>query len=102
MTENGLDVYSKLLAGPLRSLKTSFGRVGASREHQLGTVLNNISQGVCMFDPSQRLVVCNARYLQMYNLSAEVVKPGCTLRELIDQRHAAGLLQEEREVYYRK
>jgi diguanylate cyclase (GGDEF)-like protein/PAS domain S-box-containing protein len=102
MTETKREVYSNLLAALFRSLRTIVGRAGASREHQLGTVLNNISQGVCMFDPSQRLVVCNARYLQMYNLSAEVVKPGCTLRELIDQRHAAGLLQEEREVYYRK
>src|SRR5258708_28598098 len=55
-----------------------------------------------MFDSSRRLVVCNARYLLMYNLSAEVVKPGCTLRELIDQRYAAGLLQDDPEAYYRR
>jgi diguanylate cyclase (GGDEF)-like protein/PAS domain S-box-containing protein len=102
MTETKRQLYSRLLTAPLRRLEAIFGRAGASREHMLGTALNNISQGVCMFDPSQRLVVCNARYLQMYNLSAEAVKPGCTLRELIDHRQAAGLLQDEPEAYYRK
>ena len=71
------------------------------REHQLDIVLNNISQGVCMFDSSRRLVVCNERYLQMYNLSADVVRPGCTLRELIGHRQAAGLLQDDPEEYCR-
>jgi diguanylate cyclase (GGDEF)-like protein/PAS domain S-box-containing protein len=91
-----------LLAPPLRLLKRVLGRVVANRERQLGTVLNNISQGVCMFDSSQRLVVCNERYLQMYHLSSEVVRPGCTLREVIDHRQAAGLLQNDPGEYYRR
>ena len=102
MTETKCQAYSKVLVEPLRSLKTIFGRVFAKRAHQLNIVLNNISQGVCMFDPSQRLVVCNERYLQMYNLSAEVVRPGCTLRELIDHRQATGLLHDDPEEYCRK
>jgi diguanylate cyclase (GGDEF)-like protein/PAS domain S-box-containing protein len=93
--------HSKALAAPLRSLKTFFSRVVAKQEHQLDIVLNNISQGVCMFDSSQRLVVFNQRYLQMYNLSADVVRPGCTLRELIGHRQAAGLLQDDPEEYCR-
>jgi len=43
-----------------------------------------------MFDSDGRLVVCNERYLQMYGLSSEVVKPGCALRELLECRKAAG------------
>ena len=93
--------HSKALAAPLRSLKTFFNRVVAKQEHQLDIVLNNISQGVCMFDSSQRLVVFNQRYLQMYNLSADVVRRGCTLRELIGHRQAAGLLQDDPEEYCR-
>jgi diguanylate cyclase (GGDEF)-like protein/PAS domain S-box-containing protein len=102
MAETKRQVYIRLFATPLRSLKTIFGRVFAKREHKLNTVLNNISEGVCMFDSSQRLVVCNERYLQMYNLSAEVVRPGCTLRELIDHRQATGLLHDDPEEYCRK
>ena len=45
-----------------------------------------MAQGLLMFDDQARLVLCNERYLEMYNLSAEVVKPGCTLRRLVDHR----------------
>jgi diguanylate cyclase (GGDEF)-like protein/PAS domain S-box-containing protein len=90
------------LAVPLHSLIAFFNRIFARRERQLDTVLSNISQGVCMFDSAMRLVVCNERYLRMYNLSAEVVKPGCTLRELIDHRKAGGLLNDDPDEYYRK
>ncbi|MCC6780315.1 MAG: EAL domain-containing protein [Hyphomicrobiales bacterium] len=63
------------------------------------TALNNISQGLCMFDGSARLSVCNRRYLEMYLLSPEIVKPGCTLRELMEHRRAVGLLSEDPELY---
>jgi diguanylate cyclase (GGDEF)-like protein len=52
--------------------------------------LNNMSQGLAMFDSSARLVVCNARYLNMYGLSPEVVRPGCPLRDLLHHRAAVG------------
>lgn len=52
--------------------------------------LNNMSQGLCMFDASSRVVVSNERYRQMYGLSPEQVKPGISLRELINQRIATG------------
>jgi diguanylate cyclase (GGDEF)-like protein len=43
-----------------------------------------------MFNSSNRLVVCNRRYLEMYGLSPEIIRPGCTLRELLDHRVATG------------
>jgi diguanylate cyclase (GGDEF)-like protein len=52
--------------------------------------LNNMSQGLATFDSSARLVICNRRYLEMYGLSADVVKPGCTLRDLLESRVLAG------------
>ena len=52
--------------------------------------LNNMSQGLCLFDAGARIVVCNQQYLQMYNLSSEVVQPGCTLRDLIVNRKQTG------------
>jgi diguanylate cyclase (GGDEF)-like protein len=39
-----------------------------------------------MFDDEQCLVVCNDRYLEMYELSPDVVKPGCSLDAVIDER----------------
>ena len=57
---------------------------------QLDTALNNMSQGLNMFDAAGRLVVCNERYLQMYGLSPDVVKPGCTRRRAGQARIASG------------
>ena len=52
--------------------------------------LNNISQGVCFFDSTQRLIVCNRRYADMYRLAVDHVRPGTTLREIVDYRFNAG------------
>jgi diguanylate cyclase (GGDEF)-like protein len=58
---------------------------------QFDTALNNMVQGLVMFDSSARIVVCNQRYIEMYNLSPEVVKPGCTLHKVLEHRKAVGL-----------
>lgn len=48
--------------------------------------LSNMLQGLVMFDTDERIVLCNDRYIQMYGLSREVVKPGCSLKELLIHR----------------
>jgi methyl-accepting chemotaxis protein len=57
---------------------------------QLQTALNNMSAGLCVWSPSGHLILCNERYLQMYNLSPDVTRPGATLRELLEHRTRAG------------
>src|ERR1700687_656362 len=62
-----------------------------SLENQrLDTAVNNMRQGLLLFDSSERLIVCNQRYIDMYGLSAEVIKPGCDFREVIAHRKATG------------
>jgi diguanylate cyclase (GGDEF)-like protein/PAS domain S-box-containing protein len=56
----------------------------------LDAALNNMVQGVNMFDAEARLVLFNERYLQMYALSPDVVKPGCTIRDLVENRIRSG------------
>ena len=56
------------------------------------TALNNMVQGLSMFDAEQRLVVCNDRYAQMYGLPPELTKPGTPLRQIFDHRSGAGLV----------
>lgn len=46
--------------------------------------LNNMSQGLCMLDASLRVIVCNRRYIEMYGLSSEIVKPGVSMREIME------------------
>jgi methyl-accepting chemotaxis protein len=50
--------------------------------------LENMSQGLCMFDATQRLIVCNKRYAELYELNSEETKPGTTLREILEYRIA--------------
>jgi diguanylate cyclase (GGDEF)-like protein/PAS domain S-box-containing protein len=57
---------------------------------QLDTALSNMSQGVAMFDSAGRLVICNDRYRQIYNLSSDLTNPGCTLLDLVKGRVARG------------
>jgi PAS domain-containing protein len=57
----------------------------------LDVALNNMTQGLCMFDAERRLVMCNRIYLEMYGFAADEVKPGLTSRQLIEMRHARGL-----------
>jgi light-regulated signal transduction histidine kinase (bacteriophytochrome) len=48
-----------------------------------------------MFDKDQRLIVCNRRYLEMYGFSADVVKPGIELREIMRYSVSLGNYTEE-------
>ena len=66
---------------------------------QLVSAINNMSQGLCMFDSRARLVVCNERYRQMYNLSSDLVKPGCDLRDLLRYRAEAGTFSGDIDKY---
>ena len=64
----------------------------ALERERLDTALNNMSQGLIMFDSTDRVVVCNDLYIKMYGLSREIVKPGCSFSELLRYRAEAGEL----------
>lgn len=58
--------------------------------------LNNMAQGLCMFGADRRLIICNERYARMYNLPAELAKPGATHEAIIKHRVAHGILAGEK------
>jgi diguanylate cyclase (GGDEF)-like protein/PAS domain S-box-containing protein len=58
------------------------------RNLQFDTAINNMSQGLCFFDASHRLIVCNDRYVEMYDLPRDRVGPGIALAEIVDMRFA--------------
>jgi diguanylate cyclase (GGDEF)-like protein/PAS domain S-box-containing protein len=68
-------------------------------KQRLDTAVENMVQGLTLFDRSRRLVVCNQRYLEMYGLSPDVVKPGCSLRDLVVHRNQIGLVEVEVDEY---
>ncbi|MBV8754892.1 MAG: EAL domain-containing protein [Hyphomicrobiales bacterium] len=57
---------------------------------RLSTAISNMSQGLLMFDADGRLLVCNDRYIDMYGLPREVVKPGCSFDRLLEVRKSNG------------
>jgi len=66
---------------------------------QIVTVLDDLPQGVCLFDAQSRLLIANKRYVEMYGLSPDVVVPGCTLRELVAHRKALGVISVDIDAY---
>ncbi len=60
------------------------------RNARFDTALSNMAQGLCMFDAELTLTVCNQRFIELYGLSAEVVKPGTTLQQLVEHSVSRG------------
>ena len=69
------------------------------KKHHLDTALANISQGLCMFDAEQRLIVCNKRYADLYGLNDEQTKPGTTLHAILEHRIASGNAPADQDNY---
>lgn len=69
------------------------------RYRQIATAFDNMSQGLVMYDGNERLVVHNKRYLEIYGLSPDVVKPGATLIEVLKHRAALSKLATDPEEY---
>ncbi len=61
----------------------------------LALTLNNMTQGVVLFDLRGRMLVCNDQYRIMYELSPEVVRPGAALIDIIRERAKSGSLPRD-------
>ena len=61
------------------------------RQNQLFmAALDNMPHGLAMFDADMTLIFCNSKYLEMYRVGADVVKPGVSVDALAAARLAAG------------
>jgi len=76
-----------------------FRRARGRRSTLFATAINNMSQGLVMFDGSEQLVLCNSRYVEMYGLPPSVVKPGSKLIDLVRHRAATGSVGGDPEKY---
>jgi diguanylate cyclase (GGDEF)-like protein/PAS domain S-box-containing protein len=62
----------------------------AIEKERLDTAINNMAQGLVMYDRDGRIVLRNQRYLDMFNLSPEIVRPGMHFRDLMAYRKSIG------------
>jgi diguanylate cyclase (GGDEF)-like protein len=74
-----------LLALTARKLKAESARC-ADAEKQLSLTLESIHQGFSMFDAQERLIVCNKRYSEIYQLPPHVTRPGTKLSAILEYR----------------
>jgi diguanylate cyclase (GGDEF)-like protein len=81
----GAAAYLALRVFPMRALDRTVGEL-ERQNFRFDTALNNMGHGLSMFDREQRLVVCNERYRQLYNLPAELCEPGSTWRQMAEYR----------------
>src|SRR5260221_2240203 len=65
----------------LQRHRLSGQRLAVERRH-LSTAVNNIPQGLVLYDASARIVICNQRYIEMFGLAPAVAKQGCPLQRL--------------------
>jgi len=72
------------------------------QNQRIRVALDNMSQGLCMFDNDEHLVVCNRRYMELYNLPPEVVKPGQSLANLLEYRMSSGTFSQDPKEYRRE
>ena len=82
------DKIGLLISSEAASVKTAHELQRANVT--IDAAMNSMSQGLVMFNSSGRLVVCNQRYLEMYSLPSDLVKPGLAFRALLDHRIATG------------
>lgn len=68
-------------------------------KQRLDRAVNNMTQGLLLFDAERRLVVCNQRYIEMYGLSAEFVRPGSSFHDIIAHRQATGSFTGDVDAY---
>jgi methyl-accepting chemotaxis protein len=67
-----------------------------AQNERFNAALNNMTQGLCMFDADRRLVVWNERYARMYALPPELMKVGTTHKMIIEHRVSSGILAGEK------
>ena len=93
-------VIAGLAALLMLSLAAMVSLVGRLRRNlRVSAALDNMTQGLCMFDSAARLILCNDPYLDMYGLTRKQAYPGVALRELLEIRKTGGTFFQDIDEY---
>jgi len=86
-TANGGFVVISTNITELRHRESELRSIGEELRHKnvlLDAALDNMAQGLAMFDVNQRMIICNQRFLDLYNLPNRMAQPGTELGEILD------------------
>jgi diguanylate cyclase (GGDEF)-like protein len=96
-----LVVYLAMSSLPAQALDEASAEIASHRERleeknaHLDAALENMVQGLCLYDADQRVIVANRRYAEIYQLPLELIKPGTTLRQVLEARVRNGTYVEQ-------
>jgi PAS domain S-box-containing protein len=71
-----------------------------AQSERFDVAMNNMLQGLAMFDASETLVVCNRQYAILHGLPPDTFRPGMTLWDTIMLRAKSGLLANGPQEHY--
>jgi diguanylate cyclase (GGDEF)-like protein len=57
---------------------------------RFASAMEHMAHGLCMYDRDARLVICNRRYAELYELTPDQIRPGTSLRSILEARAMAG------------
>ncbi|MGF1592989.1 MAG: PAS-domain containing protein [Kiloniellaceae bacterium] len=86
-TANGGFVVISTNITELRRRESELRSIGEELRHKnvlLDAALDNMAQGLAMFDVNQRLIICNQRFLDLYGLPPSMARPGTDLGDILD------------------
>jgi PAS domain S-box-containing protein len=73
-----------------------------AKKWQLDAAVNNMAQGLIMLDSKANVLVVNSQYREMYGLSPDASKPGCSLKDIVKHRAKIGLFSGNVDEYVAK
>jgi len=104
----GFGMFFAVRVFPLRVLDRTLAALGEAnaavqaangelqaQNARFDAALNNMSQGLCMFNAVQRLTVVNQRFAAMFGLAQDDILPGIDFRELLGVMTSSGNLSSE-------
>ena len=75
-----------LVAGTAAFIARKVGRNLQKQNRMLDAAMNNMSQGLTMFDGAARLIVYNDRFCELYKIPRAAIKPGFSIQEVLRLR----------------
>jgi len=66
-------------------------REAEAESMRFSAAINNMNQGLAMFDAARKLVVCNQSFARLYNLPPQMMRPGTPFADIFRHRYHLGL-----------
>lgn len=76
-----------IIVGRMTLLLAQDAKMLRHSNESLDVMMDTMSQGVCLYDHEQRIVIANRNYAEIYRLSIEDVRPGTRLVDVLRTRH---------------